>query len=43
MRASEMDLEVVRTDHMTSSAMLKRRREILDRVLAKLGSAPVAA
>lgn len=41
--ASEMDLEVARTDSHDFKVMLKRRRDILDHVLTKLGSAPVAA
>lgn len=38
---NEMDVEVIRTDTHDFKAMLKHRREVVDRILSKLAAAPV--
>jgi hypothetical protein len=39
----DMDMEVFRTDSHDYKAMLKHRREVLERVMEKLSKEPVAA
>ncbi len=38
----DVDVEVFRTDTHDFKAMLKRRRELLERIVSKLGSVPVS-
>lgn len=40
---SEIDVEVFRTDTHEFKEMLKRRREVLERLLGKFAASPVAA
>ena len=40
---TEIDMEVFRTDTHDFKTMLKHRREVLERVMAKLAAAPTAA
>ena len=42
-RLSELELELVHTDHKDFKEMLKRRQRLLTQVLEKLRPAPVAA
>lgn len=39
----EMDVEVHRTDNIDYKRMLRRRRDILEQALSKLGAPPFAA
>lgn len=42
-RLSELEIELVHTDHKDFKQMLKRRQRLLTQVLEKLRSAPVGA
>lgn len=42
-KLDEIDVETFRTDTFTFKEMLKRRREVLEHMLTKLSSVPIAA
>ena len=42
-KIDEVDVETFRTDTHTFKEMLKRRREVLEHMLTKLSSLPIAA